>query len=175
MLSRWIYILIGNDRTGKTTFQKKLIYHLCRYQYQRLDRNLIFDINHGYAPKKFKKLFIMSRSYHENKDEYKSIERYFNDFFTEGDICILSMHAQRHYLEDIKQSIKEGKKRYYNIGGVFFTNATSEITKEIALLDWDERFLLDNPTTDNPEKQIEQINGLAWEFAEMVIRRACQQ
>lgn len=175
MLSRWIYILIGNDRTGKTTFQKMLIYHLCGYKYQRLDRNIVLDINHIYAPKRLNTLFIMSRSYQENKNEYKTIERYFNEFFTEADVCILSMHAQRHCLDDINQSIKEGQKRCYNIGGVFFTNAISEITKDIALLNWDERFLLDNPITQDSDKQVEQISSLAWEFAEMVIRRACQQ
>ena len=66
MLSKWIYVLIGNNNTGKTTFQKRLIYHLCGVTYTRLDRNTIHEINRPNSPKKLKKLSTINRSYQES-------------------------------------------------------------------------------------------------------------
>ncbi len=172
MLSKWIYLLIGRDNTGKTTFQKRLIYHLTGLEYKRLDRNVSFDIVHKYAPKKLMTLFIMSRSFQENKNEYRTVAHYFNNYFEEEDICILSSHTD---ISEIKEMISEGKKRKYNVGGVFFSNDNSKEIEEIAQLDWDERFYLENPWTENEEKWRKQIDNLAWEFAEMLIRRSTLQ
>jgi len=117
----------------------------------------------------------MSRSFQETKSEYQSIERYFNEYFKDEDICVLSSHAHESCLSEIEEMIREGRKIKYNIGGVFFSNSDSDETKEISLLGWDERFYLQNPRVEVDEKWKEQIDNLAWEFSEMLIRRAMLQ
>ena len=71
MLKKNCYILIGDDLTGKTTFQKDLIFHLCGIEKIRLDTNLINIINHPESPRKLKTLFTMNRSIQEKMGEYK--------------------------------------------------------------------------------------------------------
>lgn len=117
----------------------------------------------------------MSRSFQETRDEYKTVEKYFHDYFKEEDICILSSHAHEGSIAEIREMIKEGRKRKYNVGGVFWSNSNSDETSEISFLDWDERFYLDNPVAENEGKWEEQVDGLAWEFAEILIRRAMIQ
>lgn len=175
MLSRWIYILIGNNNTGKTSFQRRLVDYLTGLKYQRLASNSIFEITHAYAPKKLGNIFVMSRSFQEKRDEYESVEDYFERFFHEEDICILSSHAAASDVDDIEKMIAEGKKRKYNVGGVFFSNADSSVSSGIALFHWDERFHLDNPPAEDEEVWKSQLDRLAWEFAEMLIRRAAHQ
>lgn len=175
MLSRWIYVLVGNNDTGKTSFQKRLIYHLTGYTYARLDRNVTFEITHEYAPKKLNNIFFMSRSFQETKGEYETIRKYFESYFKEEDICILSSHSDNSCFQELLDVLKEGRKRKYNVGGVFWSNANTDQTSEISCFDWDERFHLENPKVENEAKWKEQIDGLAWEFAEMLIRRAMVQ
>lgn len=172
MLSKWIYILIGDNDTGKSTFQKRLIYHLTGEIYSRLDRNRDFEITHEYAPKKLGRIFLMSRSYQETRGEYQAVGEYFNDCFKNQDVCILSSHATAEAIGEIKEMIKEGRKRKYNIGGVFWTNCDNDEVAAISLLDWDERFLMDNPKVEGDDVWQEQVDFLAWEFAEMLVRRA---
>ncbi len=117
----------------------------------------------------------MSRSFHETKSEYQTVARYFNEYFKEEDICVLSSHAHESSMEQIDEMINEGRKRKYNIGGVFFSNADSEETSAISLFNWDERFYLQNPWIGKEEKWKEQLDALAWDFAEMLIHRAMFQ
>jgi len=56
IISKWAYILIGDDRAGKTTFQKHLM--------------------------------------QEKMGEYQSVENYFNHYFKDADIAILSSHVK---------------------------------------------------------------------------------
>jgi GTPase SAR1 family protein len=177
MLSKWIYVLVGNNNTGKSTFQKRLLYHLTDIDYQRLDRNLWFEIRHHHAPKKMRRLFVMGRSFQENQRDYESVEKYFERYFECADVCILSSHAHDDNVDDIKNMIIEGRKRKYNLGGVFWSNSSDEVSATISLLDWDERFYLENPVVDEEEEETwrKQIDDLAWEFAEMLIRRATVQ
>lgn len=175
MLSKWIYIPIGNNNTGKTTFQKRLIYHLCGITYVRLDRNTIHDINHPNSPKKMKKLSTINRSYQESKKEYDSIKNYFDNFFKDVDVCILSSHVT-DCLDDVMKMIQYGHRRKYNIGGIFFSNQEDTIeNQKIAKLKWDERFYLENPVSDNQEVWERQIDNLAKEFSDMIVARAYLQ
>jgi len=175
VLSKWIYVLIGNDRTGKTTFQKRVAYHLCGQAYERLPANTLLDITHKYAPKKLNNVSLINRSFQEKKGEYKSIENYFSKYFKAADICFLSSHANSSCVAEITEIISQAKIRKYNVGGVFFSNAENAYTQDIALLDWGERFYLENPIINNPSKIDQQIDGLAWEFSEMLVRRAYHQ
>ena len=111
MLTKWIYILIGNNNTGKTTFQKRLVYHLTGHTYVRLDRNVDFKVVHKYAPKKLNRIFLMSRSFQETRNEYETIKKYFNEYFKTEDICILSSHAHIANIPEIKEMIGEGRER----------------------------------------------------------------
>ena len=43
MLSKWAYVIIGNNDTGKAGFQRFLVSELCNRQYERLPRNLLKD------------------------------------------------------------------------------------------------------------------------------------
>ena len=68
--------------------------------------------------------------------------------------------------------IIEGRKKAYNIGGVFWKNCYNSNAQAISLLDWDERFFIDNPKTENKEESQNQINKVAKEFEEMIIKRS---
>ena len=172
MLSYWLYILLGNDRTGKTTFQKRLIFQLCGVEYQRLGRNRVFEITHPRAPKKLTQLFIMSRSYQENKNEYESLDKYFSDYFQDADICILSSHLN---LDDVREMMDQAHRIKYNVGGIFWSNSDNDTSEAIARFNWDERFWMNNPSTEDEEQWNRQIDSLAKEFSELLILRAYSQ
>ena len=54
--SRHLFILIGDDRTGKTTLQKLLIEKICGQTYERLPTNLRFDISHPEIKRKYQNI-----------------------------------------------------------------------------------------------------------------------
>jgi bifunctional ADP-heptose synthase (sugar kinase/adenylyltransferase) len=174
MLSRWVYILVGEDNTGKTTLQKRLIYHLCGIDVIRLDRNKTYIITHPDAPERLKTLFVISRSFQETRTDYSSIENYFKNHFKEADVCILSSHAI-DCLTDIRQMIEESRTRKYNVGVVFWSNCETSENDEIALLPWSEVFRFDNQHTDNQEVWEAQIDELAQQFTELIVRRSLTQ
>lgn len=93
MYSRWAYILVGNNDTGKTSFQRNVVSELCGIKYDRLPRNIVKDINHPRAPRKLRTIFTSNRSYQEKIGEYKTVENYFSVFFREADICFLASHV----------------------------------------------------------------------------------
>src|ERR1700722_1591034 len=116
MISKWAYILIGENDTGKTSFQKYLIWYLCDLnKFDKLNTNLVHQINHRNSPRKLKTLFTINRSVQEKMDTYLSIDNYFYNFFCDADICILSSHSNGACINDIDSMIKELKKKYYNV------------------------------------------------------------
>jgi hypothetical protein len=166
MLVKKAFILIGDDKTGKTTFQKYLLLHLCKEKYVRLDVNLINNITHRDSPEKLKTLFTSNRSLQEKMDVYKSIPEYFQNHFKDADICILSSHVGS--LTDIEEMIRQLRLRYYNVSAVFFSNHIDMRTANISVLSWDERFFIKNP--NNPGGWENQIDNQAKNFSNMVIR-----
>jgi len=171
MLSKWTYILVGNNDTGKTHFQKWLIWYLCKVnKFSKLNTCLVHKISHPNAPKKLRTLFTINRSFQE---KWSDVDDFFNNEFKNSDICILSSHAMPDCISDIESMINHAKQRFYNVGGVFFSNKPSDVKSKIARdLDWDEVFYLENPETDEWENQIQD---LALEFSDMLIRRAYLQ
>ena len=169
IFKRKSYILIGNNNTGKTTFQKKLIYYLCEESKGKYDKKLIsdlsYDITHRDAPRKLRKLFTMGRSLQE-VGYHKKVDEYFKDTskFKEEDICILSSHL---FIDDIKEMIEHLKSRYYEVEAVFFTNAQNSHTSEISKLDWDGRNIIENNDKKVWEKQIKEA---AEHFGNMLLR-----
>lgn len=168
MQKKTAYILIGDDKTGKTTFQKYLILHLCSSQKVRLDTNLIHNINHLESPKKLKTLFTINRSIQEKMGEYKTIENYFNNYFKDADICVLSSHSHDKCIDDIREMICHLNKKYYNVEAVFFTNCLNSSTEKISKLNWNSRNIIDN--LENKEGWENQIEFGAKIFGDMLIR-----
>ena len=171
MISKWAYILIGDDRTGKTTFQKCLIWNLCEVDRTvKLNTNLIHPINHREAPRKIKTLFTINRSVQEKMSEYGTVEHYFDSYFKDADIVILSSHTGG--TDDIAQieiMIAELKKRYYNVNAVFFSNHLNSRTEQVAQMDWHERIMINNPP--DHERWERQIEEGARFFGEMLIKK----
>ena len=180
-IAKQMFILIGEDCTGKTTFQKKLIKKLtAETRDARLDCNLQFNITNPDLNNKYETIFFINRSFQEKKAQkceyYDSVASYFEHLFTEPDICILSSHLNP---DDIREMIREGKSRFYNITGVFFTNSTKKFpagNAAISLLDWDERISVENPeiesTAENFLSKIDrQLDACANSFIAYLIAK----
>ena len=174
MLSYWAYILIGNNDTGKTGFQKYVVSELCDQQYQRLPRNLMTEITHPRMPRGVATLSTMNRSYQEIAD-YEDVAKFFRNHFKEAEICILSSHAHKPAIDDLKEMIRELRHRAYNVAAVFFSNGYNEDAAEISLLDWDERLWLNNPPAESDSEIQTQIQRLAKEFVQLLIARAANK
>lgn len=172
MQSRWTYILIGDDRTGKTTLQKKLIYELCGLYFDRLDTNRAFDISHRGASRHLKTLFTINRSYQEKKQDYGSVSSYFKGFFREESVCILSSHSSG-CTDEIREMIEECHARFYNVAGVFFSNAIDDEVREISKsLPWDERLYLSNPYTEDSDTIQNQLSDITQFMVQLITRRS---
>lgn len=171
MIKRTAYILIGDDRTGKTSFQKYLIFHLCGVdKFAKLNTNLVHGIVHPESPRKLKTLFTINRSIQEKMSEYQSIGNYFDNYFKDADICVLSSHSSGNCINDIEEMIEILKSKYYNVEAVFFTNHQNQQTAEISKLNWDSRNVIQNPY--NEEKWEEQLEYGAKIFGDLMIRQA---
>ena len=169
MQTRWLYILIGNNNTGKTTLQKRIISHLCGLNYTRLDTNVLFDIKHLDAPRRLATLFTANRSFQEKKGEYGTVKDYFSKYFKEASVAILSSHSHSAETE-IDEMIQEGKKRFYNVVAVFFSNSVDEDVRNISsALNWDERVYLENPLAENPEGIERNINAASQYMTDLII------
>jgi hypothetical protein len=169
MFSYWAYILIGRNETGKTTFQRQLIHHLCGVRYDRLPINVVNSITHPRCPRGLQTIFTSNRSYQEKLSKYKSVSRYFERFFNEADLCILSSHARK---SDLSEMIHQLRRYFYNVAGVFWSNADDDQARNIALLPWDEVLRINNPTLENRQAIEKQLDRLAMEFSEFIIARA---
>ncbi|MBI3285813.1 MAG: hypothetical protein HYZ65_13340 [Burkholderiales bacterium] len=175
MFSSWAFILVGDNNTGKTSFQRFLVEALCGERYDRLPRNVVKSVNHPRAPKKLTTLFTANRSYQEKMAEYKSVENYFDSFFKDADICILSSHSHDTSIQHIQQMMTELAARAYNVAVVFWSNDFGADAKKISALPWQERLWIENPYLDNTEEISEQIKTQAYEFAEILVARAYVQ
>lgn len=174
MLSYWAYILIGNDATGKTSFQKYLVAELCDLRYKRLRRNLLADITHPRMPRGIATLSTMNRSYQEIP-KYGDVANFFRNHFEKADICILSSHAHKPAIDDLREMIRQLRLLAYNVAAVFFSNGYNADAAEISLLDWDERLWLNNPPAKTDAAIQTQIEGLAKEFAQLLVARGALQ
>jgi len=113
----------------------------------------------------------MNRSYQENLAEYKSVERYFEKYFKDAHICILSSHTTNPAIDHLRDMIRALRFRANNVAAVFFSNGYDDNAKQISLLDWDERFWLDNPVVESEERIQAQIARLANEFVHVLVAR----
>ena len=169
--SKFIFILIGDDKSGKTTIQKLLIDKICGVEYLTLPTNKHFQITHPEIKRKFREISFANRSYQEKIDTYGSIENYFTNHFAPADICFISSHL---ILNDIEQMIFQSRLRYFNVYGVFWSNSIESngtLNSQISNLHWDERLVIDNPITTDINLMYKQLNTIADSFLTLIINR----
>jgi hypothetical protein len=170
--SKQLFILIGDDRTGKTTLQKLLIEKICNQFYDRLPTNLRFNILHPEIKRKYENISFGNRSYQEKIGDYGMVDEYFKNHFNPADISIISSHLN---IGQISEMIRNGKQRFYNVTGIFFSNSIeiNQITNsQIALLDWDEKLVVENVITENQQFIDRQLNAIADNFVIFISNRA---
>ena len=169
MRTPWLFILVGNNDTGKTTLQKGIIKQLCSVDYTRLTTNVFLDITCLDAPRRLATLFAANRSFQEKRDEYKTVKDYFSNYFKEASVAIISSHSHSAKAE-IEEMIEEGKRRFYNVAAVFFSNAIDDGVRDISSsLNWDERIYLDNPHAENSEGIENNIAAASAYMADLII------
>jgi hypothetical protein len=171
---KWAYILLGENNTGKTTLQKEMIYQFYNGKYATLPSNQVYGIEVRTGANNTWSLFCMGRSYQEKIAEYGTVENFFNTYFKTADACILSSHlAKPEYIEDINGMITELKKRFYNVCGVFFENSISyqQENEDIACLEWDEKYYIDNPSVADKKLWKDPIHKGAVELAAHIMSK----
>jgi hypothetical protein len=169
--SKELFILIGDDQTGKTTFQKLLIEKICRNTYDRLPTNLRFDILHPEIKRKYQTISFGNRSYQEKIGDYGTVDEYFLNHFNPADISIISSHLD---IGHITEMIRNGKQRFYNVTGIFFSNSidlNQVANSQISLLEWDERLVIENVTTEDERAIDRQLNAIADNFVVFISNR----
>ncbi len=169
--SRWLFVFIGNDNTGKTSLQKKIIKLLSDDNRDiRLDCNLVFEITHSSLIRKIATFSIGNRSYQERPD-YESVSNYFENHLQQADFNTFSSHLNH---DDVEQIIIHAHKKYFNVCGIFFSNsieANPNENADISQLPWDERLVAQNPTTGDSDTQDSQLQSIAESFVQMLIHR----
>lgn len=168
--TKLLFIIIGDDRTGKTTLQKLLIEKLCNTSYDRLPTNISLEITHPEIKRKYKRISFGNRSYQEKRSEYGTVEEYFSNHFNDCEISFISSHLVAN---EIDQMISQGKRRFFNVNAIFFSNSINQnllSNSQISEFNWDERFLIDNPLVQ--EKSIHnQLNLIAENVVDLLINR----
>jgi hypothetical protein len=169
MQTRWLYILIGNNNTGKTTLQKKIIKLLCGLDYVKLPTNVRSPVTHKDASRRLETLFTANRSFQEKREEYKTIKEYFSNHFLEASTAIMSSHSHSAR-DEIDEMIREGKRRFYNVAAVFLSNSIDdEIRGFSSTLNWDERIYLENPVAHTPEEIENNITACSVYLTDVII------
>lgn len=169
--SKQLFIIIGDDRTGKTTLQKLLIDRICGFGYERLPVNRRFDIINPEIKGKYKTISFGNRSYQEKISDYVSVDNYFQNHFQQADIAFISSHL---VLADIQQMITNGRGLFYNVNGVFWTNSIQNDparNSQVSLLDWDERLVIENPITEDEVVIDRQLNSIADSILYFIVNR----
>lgn len=180
MFSYWIYVLVGQNRTGKTSFQRYLVNDLC-------DNERVNVMGHWnvqlHAPRRLLSLFVANRSYQEvAKGKYGSVENYLDAaVFVNSQrphVIILSSHSDAKSVSDIEEMARQGKLRSYNIAGVFFSNSKGPALNKIKLeCEWSERLWIDNPLIAQKKEDIisDQLRRLATDFGDLLAHRSIFQ
>lgn len=178
LLSRQVFVLIGNNNTGKTSFQRHLLAYLCDQPYQKLPTGRTWDVVHQDAPRRFEKIFLANRSFQEKRSEWGPIDDYVNGALDQdADVTILSSHADKGSLQDIQRMFELPIARGYNVSVIFFSNAFGTAEQDIsASHHWNERLVINNPPVKTQETQQEKIQNQLWrraiEFSNLLMRRA---
>lgn len=178
MISKRMYVLIGNDEKRKIRFQEKLIGYLCENneQNQKHEKRKLKEI---YYSKNLNEIFFSIdelQSVHENNQD---IKEYVNKFCEDRN-CDLWIISSKPNLYDIEILIKESHSKFLNVTGVFFEEDIDdfkEVKKEMSKLSFDERIVLTNSVNKiNNEHKIEEVIGneeyICQDFANMLLIRS---
>jgi hypothetical protein len=170
--SKQLYILIGDDLTGKTTLQKLLLKKICEVDRTQtsLATNKVYDIKHPEIKRKYKTISIGNRSYQEKIRDYETVDNYFLEHFGDADIAIISTHL---VISDIQQMITIGKGLFFNVVGIFWSNSIENDrvkNSDISALDWNERLVISNPVIEK-EQVTPQLDLIAENFVDLLINR----
>jgi hypothetical protein len=175
LLSRWLFVLIGQNDSGKTSFQRHLIDYLCDRLYVKLPRDTAFEVRHPRAPRNFATIACANRSYQEKRAENGTVENYILRVVPDADVTLVASHAGPGDISDVQDVLRFGRRRGYNMAAVFFENALSNTTADIAELNWQERLLVRNPPVKDgsgrEEKIQEQLRLAAVQFGDLLIAR----
>jgi hypothetical protein len=177
--SKWLFILLGNNATGKTTVQRHLVNLLGGTVYERLPSNQAYEITHARMIRKFRKVFIAGRSYQELRNrpnEYTTVDDYFRRKLdaagVDVDLAFLASHLDP---TEIGEMIRQAQRRFWNVCAIFFENSTSSHAQpnaDIAAgLPWNERWFTENPLSDDGAVQEQQLAQAAAEIVQMLIER----
>ena len=171
--SRWAFVLTGNDRTGKTGIQKRLVKRLAQDNRDyRLDCNVVLDVKHPHLNRKIQTMSIGNRSIQEKMPvPYKSVDDYFLNHFKDADICLVSTHLS---VQDSMSILTNCHRKFYNVCGVFFSNSIQidrQQNANISELNWDDRWLVENPLTEDEELQSTMLDAAADSLVQMLIER----
>lgn len=171
--SKMLFVLLGDDRTGKTTLQKLLIDKITASGwYEKLPTNQVYDIVHPEIKRKYQTISFANRSYQEKKEDYyKSIPEYFQLHFGDADIAFISSHLVE---ADVREMILHGKRLFFNVIAVFHTNSIANnatSNHNISQLDWDERLVIENPLLEDDRLILEQLNSIAENFVTFIANR----
>jgi hypothetical protein len=168
MLSRWVYLLIGDNNTGKTTFQRKLVEHLCSHSRKKLESNRSYEISPNFKTDGLKSIHILGRSFQE-REATRDIDRYFCTLFPHEDLSILSSHS---IYNDIIRVIENCHNNFYNVCAIFFSNSAKQYTGGITHIRFQDMLFLKNDPLDKKELIEEQLSTLAKEFSSLLIARS---
>ena len=70
--------------------------------------------------------------------------------------------------------IRNGKQLFYNVTGIFFSNSINingVTNSQISLLDWNERLVIENLTTEDENIINRQLNAIAENFVFFISNR----
>jgi hypothetical protein len=176
--SKWLFIFLGDNATGKTTIQKGLVELIAGVQYQRLPSNNTYSITHDYLIRKFRKVFVAGRSYQELKaptGDYATVEEYFRKLDLAGADVDLAFMASHLDPADIEMMVEQAHRRFWNVCGIFLSNSiawqTAANADIAARLRWDERWLAENAPTEDEQMQADQLRRAATTILQMLTRR----
>lgn len=165
----WVFVLLGNNNTGKTTFQKKILYKLFGWKYDKLPSKKVHVLPAGYNM--HETIFIMGRSLQEWLGKV-TVPGMFKNDIEEADIVVLSSHVDDSYgcMEDIRQMIEYGHLYGYNVCAIMFENSDRSTARyqSAMAMPWDKRIYFVNPRTSSESRMEAQLEQLATEFIEYI-------
>lgn len=169
MFSYWAFVLVGKDRTGKTTIQRHIASELCNIPDPKpLPSNSYYAVCDSRLPPTLATLFVMNRSLNEQK--FTTVKEFFSKGFRDADLCVMAAHSDD--LVVIREMIEELRRRCYNVAGVFMSNDDFANLSKVSMLDWDERLWFMNHRVQEQEEVEEHLWRRARDFIAFLVKRS---
>lgn len=170
-MNRHAYLLVANNAHGKTTIQRNLVNRMCGTTYVSLPSNTRANVTLVEAPRAMTDLSVTNRSFQEKLATHPTVAEFFRSHFQEASVAILSSHSTNAD-QTISELISGLKRRFFNVTGVFLSNAVSEEVRQIAEGQaWDDRVLLSNPRAGTREEIDRNLELATIELSRHIIRR----